>query len=166
MYRGQIASAIAYQRMLQRYSSFSHKPPTTRQLLAVALASGLPFLGFGFVDNVLMITAGEGIDTVFGARLGITTLASAGFGNLVADIVGVSVTQQIKEASRKTKWAQPPRLSTLQQAMNRVRVAKMLGAASCVSLGCLLGMIPLAFMPPGFFRGPDYVDSKAHREAY
>ena len=43
--RGQIANAIAYQRMLQRYSSYSQKPPTAMQLGAVMLASGLPFLG-------------------------------------------------------------------------------------------------------------------------
>lgn len=44
-YRGQIANAVAYQRMLQRYSSYSHKPPSIGQLMAVALASGLPFFG-------------------------------------------------------------------------------------------------------------------------
>jgi len=98
-----------------------------------------------------MIVAGDAVDSLFGARFGITTLASAGLGNIVADVVGVSVTQQIKETSRKIRWAQPPRLSTLQQAMGSVRIAKMAGAALGVSLGCLLGMVPLAFMPPGFF---------------
>lgn len=97
-----------------------------------------------------MIIAGESIDVSFGAKLGITTLASAGLGNLIADIVGVSVTQQIKELSRRTKWAQPPRLSTLQQAMSSTKVAKMVGAATFVSIGCLMGMVPLAFLPPGF----------------
>lgn len=148
--RGQIASAVAYQRMLQRYSSFSHKPPNWKQLTGVAVAAGLPFLGFGLVDNLVMLVAGEGIDAAFGVRLGMTTLASAGLGNMVADVIGVTATQQIKELSRRTTWAQPPRLSTLQQSMNRVRVAKMLGAASFVSIGCLIGMVPLAFMPPGF----------------
>lgn len=149
--RGQIASAVAYQRMLQRYSSYSHQPPTMKQLGAVMIASGLPFLGFGFCDNLVMILAGDAVDNVFGAKLGITTLASAGLGNIVADVVGVSVTQQIKERSRRVSWAQPPRLSTLQQAMRSVKVAKMGGAALGVSIGCLLGMVPLAFMPPGFF---------------
>ncbi len=149
--RGQIANAIAYQRMLERYSSYSQKPPTAMQLGAVMLASGLPFLGFGFCDNLVMIVAGDAIDSLFGAKLGITTLASAGLGNIVADIVGVSATQQIKERSRKIKWAQPPRLSTLQQAMKSVKVAKMFGACGGVTVGCILGMAPLAFMPPGFF---------------
>lgn len=45
--RGQIANAVAYQRVLQRMSSYSQSPPTGMQLAAVAMASGLPFLGFG-----------------------------------------------------------------------------------------------------------------------
>ena len=150
--------------MLQRYSSFSHKPPSWRQLSGVAVAAGLPFLGFGLVDNLIMITAGEGIDATLGLRLGLTTMASAGLGNLVADIVGVSATQQIKELSRRTKWAQPPRLSTLQQAMTRVRIAKMVGAASFVSFGCLVGMVPLAFFPPGFYTDRTE-DKRRHDEA-
>ncbi len=112
---------------------------------------------FGFCDNLVMILAGDAVDSLFGARLGITTLAAAGLGNIVADVVGVSVTQQIKERSRRVSWAQPPRLSTLQQAMHSVRIAKMGGAALGVSLGCLVGMIPLAFMPPGFFEEPGRV---------
>ena len=150
--RGQIASAVEYQRMLLRFSSFSQNPPTMRQLAAVAIASGLPFVGFGFCDNLVMILAGDAVDHYFGMRFGITTLASAGLGNIVADIAGVSVTQKIKEQSRRVRWATPPRLSTLQQAMRSVRVAKYTGAAAGVTIGCILGMLPLAFFPPGFFK--------------
>lgn len=99
-----------------------------------------------------MIVAGDAIDSLFGAKFGITTLASAGLGNIVADVVGVSATQQIKERSRKVTWAQPPRLSTVQQAMGSVKIAKMGGACLGVGIGCVLGMLPLAFMPPGFFK--------------
>lgn len=51
--RGQIANAIAYQRMLQRYSSYSQKPPTAMQVGAVMLASGLPFLGYVSIKIIL-----------------------------------------------------------------------------------------------------------------
>jgi hypothetical protein len=105
-----------------------------------------------------MILAGDAVDHFFGARFGITTLASAGLGNIVADVAGVSVTQQIKDRSRRIRWAQPPRLSTLQQAMRSVRAAKMTGAAIGISVGCLLGMTPLAFMPPGFFKKQAKID--------
>lgn len=69
----------------------------------------------------LQLMAGEQIDLLFGARLGISTLASAALGNLVADVVGVSVTHQIQAAAKHIKWAQPPRLSVLQQNLQRVK---------------------------------------------
>ena len=49
-----------------------------------------------FLDNVIMLFAGEGIDNALGLRLGITTLASAGLGNLFADVVGVSAASGIE----------------------------------------------------------------------
>jgi hypothetical protein len=54
--RSQIANAVEYQRMLQKFSSYSVDMPRARQLMAVALASGLPFVGFGFVDNMVMVS--------------------------------------------------------------------------------------------------------------
>lgn len=154
--RGEIANALAYQRMLQRYNSHAQHPPTWGQLSRVMIAAGLPFVGFGFTDNAVMLLAGEAIDHYGAVKLGITTMAAAGLGNIAADVVGVSVTQQIKERSRKISWAQPPRLSTLQQAMRSVRGAKMAGAALGVTFGCLLGMAPL-FLPgmEGFFKKED-----------
>jgi hypothetical protein len=88
-----------------------------------------------------------------------------GLGNVAADVVGVSVTQQIKERSRRIAWAQPPRLSSLQQAMRVVRAAKMGGAALGVTAGCLLGMLPLIWLPPGFFVGQHPAHGKAAAEA-
>ncbi|KFM26041.1 Transmembrane protein 65 [Auxenochlorella protothecoides] len=147
----QIASALEYQRVLSKFSMSGDSMPGRRQLLAVALASGLPFVGFGIIDNSIMIMAGEQIDTLLGVRLGITTLASAALGNLVADVVGVGVTHQIQSNAKRIKWAAPPRLSTLQQNLPRVRYAKFAGAVLGVSLGCIVGMAPLAFMETGFF---------------
>ena len=74
----QVANAIEYQRMLHRYSSYEVSPPSAAQLAGVALASGLPFVAFGFVDNSVMITAGGEIEALVGVRWGLSTLASAG----------------------------------------------------------------------------------------
>lgn len=41
--------------MLQKFSSYSVEPPSLGQLVAVATASGLPFVGFGFTDNAIMV---------------------------------------------------------------------------------------------------------------
>ena len=53
----------------------------TRGLLAKeALYSGIPFLGFGFLDNTIMLCAGEYIDVTLGSVLGISTLTAAALG--------------------------------------------------------------------------------------
>lgn len=54
--------------------------------------------------------AGEQIDHYFGAKLGLSVLASAGLGNLVADVVGVSATHTIQDNIKRIGFAQPPRL--------------------------------------------------------
>ena len=46
-------------------------------------------VGFGFVDNLVMIMAGDAIDHHIGMALGLTTLAAAGLGNAVSDAAGV-----------------------------------------------------------------------------
>merc|ERR1712012_940571 len=51
----------------------------------------IPFFGFGFADNFIMIICGDSIDAHFGARLGLTTMAAAGLGNWVSDCVGLGL---------------------------------------------------------------------------
>ena len=61
------------------------------QLISTALAAGVPFVGFGFMDNAIMIIAGETIEVKLGLVLGITTMASAAIGNLLSDVAGVGM---------------------------------------------------------------------------
>jgi len=65
-------------------------PPTRRQLALVMLRNGVPFIGFGFLDNAGMIVFGEYIDQTLGVALSLSTMASAGLGNAVADVAGIS----------------------------------------------------------------------------
>ena len=58
----------------------------------------------------LQLVAGEQIDHLFGARLGLSMMASAGLGNLVADVVGVSATHTVQENIKRIPFARPPRL--------------------------------------------------------
>ena len=46
-------------------------------------------VGFGFADNAIMIVAGDRIDATLGVRLGFSTLAAAGLGNLISDVAGI-----------------------------------------------------------------------------
>ena len=70
--------------------------PTNQQLLTTAIASGIPFVGFGFCDNAIMLMAGERIEASLGVAFGITTLAAAGLGNLISDVVGLGLADTIE----------------------------------------------------------------------
>ncbi|XP_061144472.1 transmembrane protein 65-like isoform X2 [Syngnathus typhle] len=64
-------------------------PPTAAQLRYVLLHNALPFVGFGFLDNCIMIVAGTQIELSIGVILGISTMAAAALGNLVSDLAGL-----------------------------------------------------------------------------
>lgn len=48
------------------------EPPSRAQLKLVFIQQLIPFVGFGFLDNLIMIVAGEYIDTTIGMALGIS----------------------------------------------------------------------------------------------
>ena len=74
------------QKLLQVKVSVNVEKPTKDQLRLVFLNSAIPFIGFGFIDNVIMILAGDLIDVKLGVVMGISTIAAAGLGNLVSDM--------------------------------------------------------------------------------
>jgi len=131
--------------------SFSHRVklasvpnPTRRQLVSLALASGVPFIGFGFADNLIMILVGDRIDCTLGVKFGLSTLAAAGLGNLISDVVGISLGEVI-EAWTARLITTPP-LAPEQLNLPRTRFLKASANAVGISIGCLLGMFPLFFM--------------------
>ena len=118
-------------------------PLTPRTLSRIALAVGLPFVGFGFVDNFVMLLAGEEIEAVFGARFGLSTLAAAGLGNLVSDVFGLGLADQIEDRARRTRLGAPVVLSAADARSGAVRAARVAGSVVGVSVGCVLGLVPL-----------------------
>ena len=60
----------------------------TPSLRLIEYHTHIQMIGFGFMDNLVMITAGEAIDSTFGATLGISTLMAAGFGQCISDVAG------------------------------------------------------------------------------
>lgn len=118
-------------------------PLTPRTLFRIALAVGLPFVGFGFVDNFVMLLAGEEIEALFGARFGLSTLAAAGLGNMVSDVAGLGLADQIEDRSRRTRMGAPVVLSPADARRGVVRLARVAGSVVGVSVGCLLGLVPL-----------------------
>ncbi|XP_013417204.1 transmembrane protein 65 isoform X2 [Lingula anatina] len=116
--------------------------PSWSQLRKVALYNGLPFIGFGILDNVIMITAGEYIDATFGAMLGISTMAAAALGNMVSDVAGVGTAGIVENAVSKL-GVKPPNITPSQADHRSTRIASALGRAIGIAFGCLLGMFPL-----------------------
>lgn len=123
-------------------------------------------LGFGFVDNFVMICAGEFLEFELGAAFALryamlsvvsrirlcidwihlrcvhvwrrSTLAAAGLGNLVSDVVGLGAGGMIESAAARTGIV-APHLSRAQQATRAIKGATMLGSVVGISVGCILG---------------------------
>ena len=119
--------------------------PTRRQLGLLWLNMAIPMVGFGFCDNAIMLVAGDAIDSSLGATLGLSMLASAALGNLVSDVAGIGM-GDIVEGVAKRCGLPGPKLSPAQLAMTRTRLVAGSGGVLGISIGCLLGMVPLLFM--------------------
>ncbi|CAJ1061798.1 transmembrane protein 65-like [Xyrichtys novacula] len=119
-------------------------PPTAAQLRYVLLHNALPFVGFGFLDNCIMILAGTQIELSIGVILGISTMAAAALGNLVSDLAGLGLAGYV-EALASRLGMQIPDLSPKQADMWQTRVSSHSGKAIGVGIGCILGMFPLLF---------------------
>ena len=111
----------------------------------MALAGGIPFIGFGFLDNSIMLLAGNEIDVFFGAKFGISSLAAAGLGNMVSDVAGIKAGALIERVAEKSGLPRP-NLSPQQLRMTVVKRVSMLSGALGISIGCILGMFPLLFI--------------------
>ena len=127
---------------LHEFNETRNDDVTYRQLSAVALGNFIPFVGFGFIDNVIMIFAGDFIDVKIGSYLGISIMAAAAMGNMVADIAGLSLAGYIETFSSKLGIVQA-NLTTKQHSYVSVKLFKYGGCIIGVMIGCLIGMFPL-----------------------
>eukprot|EP00736_Rhodelphis_marinus_P001038 Rmarinus@m.21136 len=119
--------------------------PSWRQLYLVSWQNGLPFIGFGFLDNFIMIIAGDYIDHSLGATLGISTMAAAGLGNMISDVFGLGMGNTIEALAIKL-GARQPNLTKAQQTMTITKSFAIGGTVVGVCIGCMLGMVPLVFL--------------------
>ena len=122
------------------------EPPNFPQLKRVFLHQALPFIGFGFLDNLIMIVAGDYIDTTIGVTLGISTMAAAGLGNALSDIAGIGSAWYVEKMATKI-GVEEPKMSLTQAQMTRTRWSVQLGRIVGITIGCLLGMVPLLWLP-------------------
>ena len=114
-------------------------------MFRLAAGVGVPMVGFGIADNAIMIVAGDRIDATLGVRFGFSTLAAAGLGNLLSDVCGISLGEVI-EGWCVRLGLEAPQLTAEQAAMRSTRMLKWGAGALGISIGCLVGMLPLLFM--------------------
>lgn len=118
---------------------------SSAQIRYILLHNAVPFVGFGFLDNAIMIAAGTQIEVSIGVTLGISTMAAAALGNLVSDLAGLGLAGYV-EALASRLGMQGPELTPRQADMWQTRVSAHLGKAIGVTIGCILGMFPLLFL--------------------
>lgn len=80
------------------------------------MVNGVPFVGFGFLDNFLMIIAGDYIEGSIGVYFCLSTMAAAALGNTVSDVFGLWLATYVEQFCRFV-GIRPPELTPTQQSM-------------------------------------------------
>ena len=130
-----------------RESSSPSGPVPLSALLLIALETGLPFVGFGFLDNATMILAGDAIDRSVGFYFNCTVMASAAMGNVVSGVMGMQVHGGVEKLVQKLGLPVPV-LTSEQRKSQRVFFAGHIGGTVGIAIGLTLGMLPLIWIHP------------------
>jgi len=116
---------------------------TREQIRSIFLSAAIPMVGFGFMDNFIMITAGSAIDNSLGVQMGLATMTAAAIGQVVSDVSGVVFGDTL---SRVFKVA-PAKLRSSQKKLVVVRRLRLGGAVLGVIVGCTMGAAALCLIP-------------------
>ncbi|XP_065356554.1 uncharacterized protein LOC135950948 [Calliphora vicina] len=119
--------------------------PSSSDLWKIFFVNAVPFVGFGFLDNFTMIIAGDYIEHIFGTFMCISTMAAAGLGNTISDVLGIGSAFYV-ERGCEYLGLKPPDLTPIQMEMKSSRKAANYGRIIGITVGCLVGMFPLLFM--------------------
>ena len=125
-----------------RFSSIY--PLTWSQVQSILVSSSIPMVGFGFMDNFVMIQAGGYIDSTIGVQLGLATLTAAAMGQVVSDVSGVLFGGSLERML--SPYIKSPQLTAAQLRLPLVARLRLAGAVCGVIVGCLLGATSLYFV--------------------
>lgn len=120
-------------------------PLTSSELKLIAVNAFIPFVGFGFFDNFIMIIAGEALDTTLCVTFGYTTMVAAALGNTLSDIFGIGLGGLVETAAEKLGLPKPEASAQQQQTL-AYKMYYQGGSVVGIVLGCFLGMVPLLFI--------------------
>lgn len=138
---------------------FVEVAPSWKQLRRLFLRQIVPYMGFGFVDNSMMIITGDVIDASLCVAFGFSTMAAAALGNAFSNALGMGLHGTIESGANRL-GLKDPKLTMQQMGIRSVQLTKTLSNIFGVLSGCLLGMAPLLFMDT---KGAD--EAKKAREA-
>ncbi|XP_070854366.1 transmembrane protein 65-like isoform X2 [Drosophila suzukii] len=127
------------------YEIESAAPPTAGQLYSIFFVNAVPFIAFGFLDNFIMIMAGEYIEYYLGHFITLSTMAAAGLGNTISDILGITMATYVENGCQIMGLKQP-KLTPAQFELKSSKRSSSYGRVVGITVGCLLGMCPLWFM--------------------
>ncbi|XP_043947124.1 uncharacterized protein LOC108031632 isoform X2 [Drosophila biarmipes] len=85
----------------------SAAPPSAPQLYSIFFVNAVPFVAFGFLDNFIMIMAGEYIEYYLGHVITLSTMAAAGLGNTISDILGITMATYVENGCQILGLKQP-----------------------------------------------------------
>jgi hypothetical protein len=103
-------------------------------------------VGFGFMDNFVMIQAGQYIDSTLGVQLGLATMTAAAAGQVVSDVSGVVFGGTLERFLQRLGLIRSPCLTSAQRQLPITRNVTMAGAVLGVIVGCALGACTLCFV--------------------
>lgn len=123
--------------------------PTNGQLFLLATTVGVPFIGFGFMDNSIMLLAGEAIDYYICDSMGFGPLISAALGNIVAAWASLTMGKFLDHLFMEMGLANKHGLTSRQHRLRIAQLAGLLGSMVGITIGMLLGMFPIAIFGDG-----------------
>jgi len=115
------------------------------QIKSLFLSASIPMIGFGFMDNFIMITAGSAIDHSLGVHMGLATMTAAAIGQVVSDVSGVIFGDTLSRVFSIS----PAKLTEAQKKLALVGRIRLAGAVLGVICGCTLGATALCLIPDG-----------------
>ena len=116
--------------------------PRNSELRRCFIHEMIPFIGFGFLDNAVMIVAGDYIESSVGIAFHLSVLAAAGLGNTCSDLVGILFGGYVEAVGDKFGIPKP-HFTPEEAHSRRARFTRTGGQAFGIVVGCLLGMFPL-----------------------
>jgi len=125
-------------------SALSSNGASFLQHWRLALMHGVPMIGFGFVDNFLLIIAGDYIDSHVCLHLGLTTMFAAAVGNIMSDIGGLTLGGFLEKLGNSL-GLKHHNMSIAQLRTWKAWWFKYTGMVIGITTGCIIGMIPLLY---------------------